>query len=247
MSAVPSTERFELAVAAARSRTARAGSGEARVSARYDAPLDGPARGGLLLAHGAGYHMESPFLERLAAGLVALGFGVLRFNYPYRERALAEGKRMKPVDPPAVLEAAHRAALAALIERSGDPRPVLAGKSLGARIGTLLAAKDEPCRGLALLGYPLHPARRPEKERSEHFPAIAQPALFLQGTRDELCDLDRLGAALERFGGPVTLAVLETADHSFRTLRSSGMDENDVHAWLLERIDRWERAAFPPV
>jgi predicted alpha/beta-hydrolase family hydrolase len=219
--------------------------GETRVGALYAEPAGGPSRGGLLLAHGAGYHMESPFLERVARGLVELGFAVQRFNYPYRERALAERKRMKPVDPTRVLEAAHAAALGALIERSGDARPVLAGKSLGGRIATHLAAKDHPCRGLALLGYPLHPAKRPEKERSEHFPAIAQPALFLSGTRDELCDLDRLRVALERFGGPVTLAVLETADHSFKTLKTSGLDESAVHAWLLDRIDRWEQATCP--
>jgi len=122
---------------------------------------------------------------------------------------------------------------------------VLAGKSLGARIGTHLAAKDAPCRGLALLGYPLHPAGKPDKERSEHFPRIAQPALFVQGTRDDLCDLDRLRAALDRFGGPATLAVLDTADHSFKTLKKSGLDEDAVFAWILERIDRWEQAAFP--
>jgi len=243
MSAEPSSSRFELDLEAPASRGRPARS--VRVGARYDEPAGGPERGGLLLAHGAGYHMESPFLERVAAGLVARGFGVLRFNYPYRERALAEGKRMKPVDPPAVLEAAHAAALAALIERSGDARPILAGKSLGARVGTLLAAKDEPCRGLALLGYPLHPAKKPEKQRSEHFAAIAQPALFLQGTRDDLCDLDLLRAALERFGGAPTLAILDTADHSFKTLKKSGLDEDDVHAWLLDRIDRWEQDAFP--
>jgi predicted alpha/beta-hydrolase family hydrolase len=246
MSAAPASSRFELVFDAPPSRSGRRGpEGTTRVGALYAAPAGGPSRGGLQISHGAGYHMESPFLERIAAGLVARGFGVLRFNYPYRERALAEEKRMKPVDPTPVLEATHAAALAALIERSGDPRPVLSGKSLGARIATHLAAKDAPCRGVALLGYPLHPARRPEKERSEHFAAIAQPALFLQGTRDELCDLDRLSAALGRFGGPVTLEVLETADHSFRTLKASGLDEDDVHAWILERIDRWERATFP--
>jgi predicted alpha/beta-hydrolase family hydrolase len=211
----------------------------APLSALYEEGSAGARRGGLLLAHGAGYGMESPFMARLAQGLVELGFGVLRFNYPYRERALRAGKRMLPTDPRAVLEAAHALALAELARRSGDPRPWLAGKSLGARVSTLLAAKDEPCRGLVLFGYPLHPAGQPEKERSEHFPAIAQPALFLQGTRDDLCDVERLQRALARFGGPVALELLETADHSFKTLKKSKMSEDDVFAWLLERVDRF--------
>lgn len=213
--------------------------GVAPLSALYEEGSAGARRGGLLLAHGAGYGMESPFMGRLAAGLVELGFGVLRFNYPYRERALRAGKRMLPPDPRAVLEAAHALALAELARRSGDPRPWLAGKSLGARISTLLAAKDHPCRGLVLFGYPLHPAGQQEKERSEHFPAIAQPALFLQGTRDDLCDVERLKTALGRFGGPVALELLETADHSFKTLKKSKMSEDDVFAWLLERVDRF--------
>jgi uncharacterized protein len=211
----------------------------APLSALYEEGDGGARRGGLLLAHGAGYGRESPFMARLAAGLVDQGFGVLRFNYPYRERALRAKKRMLPPDPRAVLEAAHALALAELAHRSGDPRPWLAGKSLGARISTLLAAKDHPCRGLVLFGYPLHPAGQPERERSEHFPAIVQPALFLQGTRDELCDVERLKAALARFGGPVALELLETGDHSFKTLKKSKMSEDDVFAWLMERVDRF--------
>ncbi|MEM7306737.1 MAG: alpha/beta family hydrolase [Planctomycetota bacterium] len=215
------------------------------VSALYQEPGCGPSRGGVLLAHGAGYHMESPFMTRLAEGLVSQGFGVLRFNYPYRERALQQDKRMLPPDRAPVLEGAHAAALAELTERSGDARPLLAGKSLGARIGTLLAAKDHPCRGLILFGYPLHPAKQPQKERSEHFPAIVQPALFLQGTRDELCDLTLLSTALERYGGTPTVEVLDTADHSFRVLKKSGLSEDGVFEWLLDRVDRWEATSFP--
>ena len=210
------------------------------LSALHEEPPGGPTRGAVLLAHGAGHDLLSPFMARIAAGLVELGYGVLRFNYPYRERALREKKRMLPVDPRPVLEAAHALALAELVRRSGDPRPMLAGKSLGGRISTLLAAKDQPCRSLVLFGYPQHPPGRPDQERSEHFPAIAQPALFLQGTRDDLCDVDRLRAALERFGGPVTLELLETGDHSFRTQKKAGLSEDDVFRWLMERIDRFE-------
>lgn len=210
------------------------------LSALYEEPAGGATRGAALLAHGAGYDMESPFMSRLAAGLVELGYALLRFNYPYRERALREKKHMLPPDPRPVLEAAHACALQELVARSGDPRPMLSGKSLGARIATLLAAKDHPCRSLVLFGYPLHPPGRPAEERSEHFPAIAQPALFLQGTRDDLCDVDRLRAALQRFGGPVALELLATADHSFKTLKSAGMSEDDVFRWLFERVGRFE-------
>ena len=162
----------------------------------------------VLLANGAGFHMEAPWMERVAHGLVARGFAVLRFNYPYRERAVREGKN-RPPDRREVLEAAHEAALASLGERAGSRRILLAGKSLGGRIATHLAAKDSPCAGLILFGYPLHPPGKPERLRNEHFAAMVQPALFLQGTRDALCDLDLLAESLLRYGGTATVEVIE--------------------------------------
>ena len=190
------------------------------------------ARGSaVLLAHGAGGSMRSPFLETVAAGLAAGGLGVLRFNYPYRERALRAGKRMLPPDPPARLEASHRAALAALEELAPGRRPLLAGKSLGGRIGTHLAAAGAPAAGLVLFGYPLHPAKRPEQGRSGHFGAIAQPALFLQGERDALGTPGELRRALETFGGSWELVPIEGGDHDFAVPKKLGPGRAEVLAW----------------
>jgi len=215
------------------------------LQACLELPAGEPRDSAILLAHGAGFHLDSPWMAAVAAGLVARGFPVLRFNYPYRQRALTEG-RQRPPDPTPVLEAAHAAALASLAERQPGRRLLLAGKSLGGRMATHLAAKGETCAGLVLLGYPLHPPKRTHRPRSEHFAAIAQPALFLQGTRDELCDLELLRPALARFGGQVTLEVIEDADHGFHVRKRSGRTDEQVLAALLERIDRWERETWPP-
>jgi hypothetical protein len=169
---------------------------------------------------------------------------VLRFNSPYQERARARGANLPPDRQP-VLEAAHAVALGALAERAGDRRLLLAGKSMGGRISTYLAAKGERCAGLVLFGYPLHPPHQPARTRSEHFPTIAQPALFLQGTRDEFADLALLRAALARYGGRATLEVIEGADHGFRVAKSSGRTDDEVRELLLERVSSWEREAFP--
>jgi predicted alpha/beta-hydrolase family hydrolase len=198
----------------------------------------------VLLAHGAGSDMDSPFLVAIASGLAARGFAVLRFRYPYMELCARAGSR-RPPDAATLLEAAHSAALAELARRVRGERPLLAGKSLGGRIGTHLAAKGADASGLVLLGYPLHPPRKPERERSEHFPAIVQPALFLQGTRDALCDLARLERALAHFGGRATLSVVEGADHSFAVPARSGRTPDQVRSDLVERIDAWERREFP--
>lgn len=215
------------------------------LSAQYDLPEREPRASALLLANGAGYHLDAPWMAALAQGLVAHGFPVLRFNYLYKERSLREG-RARPPDKSALLEEAHAAALAALAERAGARRLILAGKSLGGRMSTHLAAKGEHCAGLVLFGYPLHPPGRPDKPRSEHFAAIAQPALFLQGTRDEFAELELLRAALTRYGGQATLEVIADADHGFHVRKSSGRSDEEVRTFLLERVSRWELETFPP-
>ena len=200
----------------------------------------------VLLANGAGFHLDSPWMLSVARGLAQRGFAVLQFNYAYRERALREGKRNRPPDAPARLEAAHATALAALQARYPERRLLLAGKSLGGRIGTHLAAKGEPCAGVVLLGYPLHPPGKPDKRRDEHFAAIAQPALFLQGTRDALCDLDLLRESLGRFGGQTTLEVIEDADHSFHVRKTVAQrSDEQVLEYLLDRVARWDQETFP--
>jgi uncharacterized protein len=201
-------------------------------------------RSALLLAHGAGAGPEHPLLAAISRGLAEAGLSVLRFRYPYRERMEREGTR-RPPDRMSVLEAAHQAALAELERLAPRSRVLLAGKSMGGRVGSHLAAKGASCRGLVLIGYPLHPAGRPEKERSEHFPAIAQPALFLQGTRDALCELPRLARALERYGGRATLSVIEGADHDFKRPGRGGADAQAAARELVSRIDGWESATFP--
>ena len=214
------------------------------LSAQLDTPERDARASAILLAHGAGFAMDSPWMQSVALGLAARGFPVLRYNYPYKERSRSTGRDLPP-DRASVLEEAHAHALATLAEHAGGGRLLLAGKSMGGRISTHLAAKGERCAGLVLFGYPLHPPRQPEKTRSEHFPAIAQPALFLQGTRDEFAELELLREALARYGGRATLEVIEDADHGFHVRKKSGRTDAEVLEFLLDRVARWERETFP--
>lgn len=221
------------------------------VSARLDAPPQaGGGAGGeggrsvLLLAHGAGAPLTSPFLATVAEGLAARGLAVVRFNYAYAERGAREGKRRPPDRKPALL-AVHASALEWTRERFPERRLLLAGKSMGGRMGSYLAAEGCEAAGLVFFGYPLHPPGRLDQPRSEHFGAIAQPALFLQGTRDALCDLELLRPALQTFGGKVTLHEIAEADHDFGLPKSAGRPRQEVLAELVETLDRWEAATFP--
>jgi predicted alpha/beta-hydrolase family hydrolase len=221
-----------------------AGAQVAEVAAVLDSPDAGSRTSAMLFAHGAGVDMLSPWMDSMARELVAHGFEVMRFRYPYMQRAQLE-QRTLPPDRAPVLEATHEAALAELRRARPKKRVLLAGKSLGGRMGTLIAAKGADCAGLVLFGYPLHPPRQPDKERSEHFAALAQPALFLQGTRDEFGDPEQLRAALRRYGGRATLAVIEGGDHSFAVPKSMQRSLEATLAEIAARVDAWERATWP--
>src|SRR5262249_29312942 len=138
-----------------------------------------------VLAHGAGAGMNHPFMAAVATGLAERGIATLRYQFPYMEQG---GKRP---DPPKVAHAAVRAAVAEAGRRLPRLPPFAGGKSFGGRM-TSQAQALEPLpgvRGLIFLGFPLHPAGKPSRERGQHLFDIQVPMLFLQGTRDALAAL----------------------------------------------------------
>jgi len=214
------------------------------VAARLDRPDGAERRSVLLLAHGSGVDFEHPWMQLAAERLAARGFAVLRFRYPYMERIAREGRR-RPPDRAPILEDAHFDALEELKRRLPGRRWLLAGKSLGARIATHIAAKGADAHGLVLFGYPLHPPKAPQKLRSEHFAALAQPALFLHGTRDEFGSIEELRRALERYSGRAELSVVDLADHSFERPAGAKASLAATLDDLAARTADWDSATFP--
>lgn len=203
---------------------------------RVSAVLAGPSGGtAVVLGHGAGNDMENPLLARFHAGLADAGFAAVRFNFPYKE----SGGRAP--DSKRVLEICFRAVVAQVRadETLRPRRVVLGGKSMGGRIASQIVAAGEAADGLLFLGYPLHPAGRTEKLRVEHLAKIACPMLFVQGTRDALCRLDLLRPALKKLAAPVEVHLIESGDHSFKVLKSTGRDAADVEGEILAVTVRW--------
>jgi predicted alpha/beta-hydrolase family hydrolase len=204
----------------------------------------GPTRAlthAVLLAHGAGADMCAPALVTVSDALAEAAIASLRFNYPYK----TAGRRAP--DRPATLEAATRAAADELAHRSGLPaeRLVLGGRSMGGRMASNIVSDEAdpvPALGLLLLGYPLHPAGKPERRRDDHFPRIRCPVLFVSGTRDALAPKDALTTSARRIPGPVQFHWLDTADHGFRPLRSSGRTVEDVLREVAEVCVAWVSA-----
>jgi predicted alpha/beta-hydrolase family hydrolase len=192
----------------------------------YAGPRSGADRA-VLLAHGAGSDRNAPVLVALADALAAAGIPSLRFDYPYK------AARRRAPDRAAKLEAASREAAAELSRVTGvaPERVVLGGRSMGGRIGSVVVGAEVdpvPALGLLLLGYPLHPAGKPEGRRDEHFPRLDVPVLFVSGTRDALAPRGELTRSARKVRGPVTFHWIDTADHGYRPLKSSGRTPADV-------------------
>jgi predicted alpha/beta-hydrolase family hydrolase len=199
----------------------------------------------VLLAHGAGADRRARALVVVAEALADAGIPSLCFDYPYR----TAGRRAP--DRPSVLAAATRDAAHELAKRTRLPsdRLVLGGRSMGGRVGSLLVADVEdpvPALGLLLLGYPLHPAGKPDQRRDAHFGAITMPVCFISGTRDSLAPRDALVESVRKVTGPVTIHWLETADHGYRPLKASGRTADDVLGEVAETSVTWVRALPAP-
>jgi uncharacterized protein len=208
---------------------------DTHVSALLLAPSD--ARAALVLAHGAGAGMNHRFMAALADGLAERRIATLRYQFPYMERG---GKRP---DPPRIAHAAVRAAVAEAGRKLSGLPLWAGGKSFGGRMTSQAqaAAPLPGVRGLVFVGFPLHPPGQPSDERAQHLGDVAVPMLFLQGTRDELADLDLIRALADRLGARATLHVLEHADHSFHVLARSGRKDAEVLAELLDTTAAWMR------
>jgi len=192
----------------------------------------GDARHVVVLAHGAGAPMDSPFMNRVSAGLAARGIRVARFEFAYMAKRRTEGRRGAPDREPA-LRARWKEAIAAF---GGGPRVVIGGKSLGGRIASMVA-DEAGVAGLVCLGYPFHPPGQPSKLRVAHLETLKTPALFLQGTRDTFGTEDEISRY--SLSKRIRVLFLPDGDHSFKPRASSGLTEAQNLAEAVALVTRF--------
>jgi uncharacterized protein len=188
-----------------------------------------------VLAHGAGAGMKHPFMAAVAAELWQRGIATLRYQFPYMERGA------KRPDPPQLAQAAVRAAVAAAARALPDLPLIAGGKSFGGRM-TSQGQAHEPLpgvRGLAFLGFPLHPAGNPSRERAKHLDDVRIPMLFLQGTRDTLAALGELEPVCKALGDRATLKLFADADHSFHVPARTGRTDAQVRGGVCDALAAW--------
>ncbi|WP_413205710.1 alpha/beta family hydrolase [Rhodospirillum sp. A1_3_36] len=198
-------------------------------------PKDAPLT--VILAHGAGAPMDSPFMEVFAQGLSAYGWHVVRFEFPYMARRRAEGVKAPPDRQPKLLET-WKAIVGEESRTNGQRSLVIGGKSMGGRMASLVA--DElGVAGLLGLGFPFHAPGKPEKavDRCAHLAQLTTPTLICQGTRDSLGSRESIAAL------PLSSAIqvhwLEDGDHSLKPRKASGLTEAENHANALAQSHRF--------
>lgn len=198
--------------------------------------IDGPARysATVVLAHGAGTPMDTPFMTAIAEGIAAAGHRCVRFEFPYMAKRRDDGRKRGPDRMPVLLQS-WADMLAAIGEVSGPL--VIGGKSMGGRSAAVFAAQPENAAGLSgvvCLGYPFHPPGKPENTRLGPLRAATRPTLILQGERDPFGKPDEI--ASYDLKAPVTLEWVPDGDHSFVPRKRSGHTEDGNFSYAVRAV-----------
>ena len=188
-----------------------------------------------LFAHGAGAGMTHKSMASNAEGLAERGIATLRYQFPYMERG------SKRIDPPKVADAAVRAAAAEAVRLAPDLPLFAGGRSFGGRMTSQAQAEEAlpGVRGLAFIGFPLHPAGKPGMERAEHLSRVEVPMLFVSGARDALAEMELLRPVVAHLGNGATLHVVADADHSLKVPARSGRTPAEAEADALDAMAEW--------
>ena len=176
----------------------------------------------IILAHGAGAAMDSPFMNDFSDRLLSLrpdGIGVVRFEFPYMEERRRSGRR-RPPNSIAQLKSSYGARIEAVSTgMTADQRLIIGGKSMGGRVASMIADEYE-VSGLVCLGYPFHPPGKPDRLRTKHLETLTTPCLMCQGSRDALGD--RAEVADYVLSDSIRFHWLEDGDHGFKPRKRSG-------------------------
>ncbi|PVY75366.1 hypothetical protein C8D92_10783 [Tamilnaduibacter salinus] len=193
-----------------------------------DRLTDGQGPLTLLLAHGAGAPMDSPFMEALAREIGATGVRVVRFEFGYMQKRREDGRKR----PPSAANTLKKAFREQIDTLTSENPVVIGGKSMGGRIASELAADADLAAqgviGCACFGYPFHPPGKPDRWRTDHFKALRMPLLILQGTRDPFGRQDEVTDHLTPLLPAIRLHWLESGEHDFKPTRQSGRTQDDL-------------------
>jgi uncharacterized protein len=183
----------------------------------------------IILAHGAGQGMSSPFMTFFQTALEARGLRCVLFNFDYMEQS------RKMPDPQPKLQAKYRSVISEAMDRYRPERLFIGGKSMGGRVASYIAPGIPNLNGLIFLGYPLHPPGKPHELRDSHLYELTVPMLFISGTKDTLARKDLLENVVQKIGSNATLSWVQGGDHSLKRTRN----DRDSLQTAVETIQEW--------
>ena len=212
---------------------------QTRVSGQICTPEWWPSghRVGVVIAHDAESNKDDENVVALQKGLAASGHLTVCFNFPY-----AQAGKKRP-DPLPQLERTYRAACAAVLRDSENApgRLIVGGYGLGARVACHMVAQGTKVEGIACLGYPLHPSGKPNQQKAEALYRIICPLLFVQGSRDAHCRVDRLTSLLRTIGAPTQLHVLEDCGQGLSLIRKTDRTPEEIRTETLRAVEAFIR------
>ncbi|WP_426149496.1 alpha/beta family hydrolase [Pseudomonas sp. DC3000-4b1] len=185
----------------------------------------------LILAHGAGAPMDSPFMNSIASLIARGGVDVLRFEFPYMAQRRLDGGRRPPNPQARLLEKWREVHALARTQVTG--KLAIGGKSMGGRMASLLA-NELGADALVCLGYPFYAAGKPDKPRVEHLAELQVPTLIIQGERDALGN--RAAVESYRMAAAVELYWMPAADHDLKPLKASGFTHGQHLEAAADRV-----------
>ncbi|MGG7646376.1 alpha/beta family hydrolase [Rhodovulum sp. YNF3179] len=206
--------------------------------------FDGNGRVTVLLAHGAGAPMDTPFMETVASEIASAGFRVARFEFDYMARRRTGGAK-RPPPRLGILCAEYRDAIRDL---AAEGPLIIGGKSMGGRVASLVADEFHASRailGLFCLGFPFHPQGKPETLRTAHLEHLETPTLICQGTRDPFGSRDEV--AVYPLSDRIEIFWLEDGDHDLKPRRHLvGASQAQYLRDAAEKLAGWtERLILP--
>ncbi len=173
------------------------------------------SRTAVILAHGAGAGIQTPFMTYFRNELRNLGFLSVQFNFDYIEQ-----KRKMP-DPQSKLQARYMQVIDSVLVEHRPQRLIIGGKSMGGRVASYVAGQLAVVGGLIFLGYPLHPPGKENQLRDEHLYKLDAPMLFVSGTRDNFARQVLLEGVIKKIGSRASLVLIEGGDHSLNVDRDN--------------------------
>jgi predicted alpha/beta-hydrolase family hydrolase len=208
--------------------------GAEETSAVYESAVDGDDIALFVCAHGAGGNIADRSTLASANALRKQGFGVVRFNFLYKEKGSGRPDAMPKLTSTFSAVVAHARA------ELGDRRPlIIGGRSMGGRAASVLASEGFDADGLLLLAYPLHPPGQPEKLRDAHLSSITMPVLAFSGTRDPFVTPDIMTRVLTTVTAPWVMQWVDGADHSFHVNKASGTTDAAVMTDIGQLSRAW--------